>query len=76
MTRRKVDLPQVLFEFIPHGRYVKVSAVDPITKIEVSIVGDANAPTPTLKMLAKRKLEYVIAKKLDDQERTEDGNLY
>jgi hypothetical protein len=33
----------ILIEFYPVGAYVKVSAVDPITLTEVSIVGDPAA---------------------------------
>ncbi len=32
---------EYLIEFTPRGRYIKVAAIDPITNIEVSIVGDA-----------------------------------
>jgi hypothetical protein len=58
MTQR-----QYIVEFVPSGRYVKVSAIDPETGIEVSIVGDASASEEMLKATAVRKLEYVMAKK-------------
>lgn len=61
----RVRLKQVLFEFIRMGQAVKVNAIDPETGIEVSMVGDPKAGTETLKRLATRKLEYVIAKRLD-----------
>ena len=51
-------------EFQQVGRYVKVSAVDPITNIEVSIVGDAAATKAELQRVAVGKLEYVLRKKL------------
>ena len=35
-----IQLREVLFEFRRVGRYVKVSAIDPVTAIEVSMVGD------------------------------------
>ena len=76
----KVRLGEVLFEFIRVGRYVKVSAMDPITLTEISIVGDPNAGTRALKEVAKRKLEYVIAKKLgfesEAANKKEDDDLY
>lgn len=56
---------EVIFEFIPRGRYVKVSAVDPITGIEASIVGDATAPQERLEELALQKLQYVMNKRSD-----------
>jgi hypothetical protein len=33
-------LHEVLFEFVPHGRFVKVVAIDPISGVEVTVVGD------------------------------------
>ena len=56
-------LDEVLIEFLPCGRYVKVSAVDPKTLTEVSIVGDPAAGEEALKRQAARKLAYVLGKK-------------
>ena len=56
----------VLFEFRKNGNAVKVSAIDPVTNTEISIVGPANAPVQQLKMNALRKLQYVIAKDQGD----------
>jgi hypothetical protein len=64
MNEKRVHLDQVLFEFIPRGRYVKVSAVDPVTGTEISIVGDAQASAETLKRIATQKLEFVLTKRL------------
>lgn len=56
-------LPEgALIEFVPQGDYVKVSAVDPVTKTEVSIVGDPSAGEEALKRVAVRKLEYVLSR--------------
>ncbi|MCR6632198.1 MAG: hypothetical protein NVV74_20310 [Magnetospirillum sp.] len=52
----------VLFEFRRIGNYVKVSALDAETGVEVSIVGDAAAGEMRLKQTAQKKLEYVMAK--------------
>ena len=54
---------QVIFEFIQHGHSVKVSAMDPETLVEVSIVGPASAGQATLKLTALNKLKYVLAKR-------------
>jgi hypothetical protein len=54
---------EVIFEFIRIGGSVKVTAVDAATGIEVSIVGAVAASATTLKRLARRKLDYVIAKR-------------
>lgn len=53
---------EVLFEFRRIGNYVKVSAIDAESGLEVSIVGDAAAGEARLKMTAVKKLEYVLAK--------------
>ena len=64
-------LPEVLFEFAVHGNFVKVMAVDPITGIEISIVGDSRASKTTLENLATKKLIMVIKRKKADQHRNE-----
>jgi hypothetical protein len=46
-----------LIEFISQGAYVKVSALDPVSGMEVSIVGAAGATQSDLARLAIRKLE-------------------
>ena len=55
-------LNEVIIEFLRIGNAVKVTAVDPESMIEVSIVGPADAGEETLKRTAIRKLEYVIDK--------------
>ena len=67
MTDREIYLPEVLFEFVQHGNYVKVMAVDPNTGIEIAMVGDRRAGKATLERLAIQKLKYVIGKKADEQ---------
>ncbi len=61
MTRRAGG--EYLLEFRRIGKYVKVSALDPVTTEEVSIVGDAEASQEELSRIAVRKLEYVLNKK-------------
>ena len=53
---------EVIFEFHTIGGSVKVTAVDPETFTEVSIVGAANASEELLRRTALRKLEYVLNK--------------
>ncbi len=55
-------LNEVIIEFLRVGNAVKVSAVDPESQIEVSIVGAPGAGEETLKRTAIQKLEYVLAK--------------
>ncbi len=49
-----------LIEYIPRGRYIKVSAIDPRTGTEVSIVGDKKASQKELNRVVIQKLEYVL----------------
>lgn len=59
-----IDLPEVLFEFRYVGqRSVRVSAIDPRTGVEVTLVGDPTYGDEMLKRLATRKLKYVLRKK-------------
>lgn len=51
-----------LIEFIQVGNAVKVSAVDPKTGLEVSIVGSPLMSRDQLSRAAVQKLEYRLAK--------------
>ena len=66
MSEQPEDLGEVIYEFIPMGRYVEVAAVDPATLTEVSIVGDPAVGETLLKRQARRKLAYVLAKKAEN----------
>mgnify|MGYP001371892923 CR=1 FL=1 len=55
-------MSEYLVEFIPQGRYVKVTAVDPLTGVEAVIVGDASQTQQTLQRLAVQKLEFLLKK--------------
>jgi len=56
------QLNEVIFEFRRIGNSVKVSAIDPATNTEISIVGPATAGEHALKMAALRKLQYVLGR--------------
>lgn len=56
------DNREYILEFIELGGSVKVSAIDPVTQREVSIVGSPKATRQELTQIAVRKLEYVLAK--------------
>ena len=51
---------EVIFEVIHVGNSVKVTAVDPHSGAEVSIVGDPAMDEITLRRAAARKLAYVL----------------
>ncbi len=57
-----------LIEFRPVGNSVKVSAVDPATMIEVSIVGALTAGEEMLTRIVVRKLLYVLERSRDASE--------
>ena len=50
---------------MPRGRFVKVVAIDPVSLIEVAIVGDSQESDTRLKQIALKKLEYVLRKRGD-----------
>lgn len=56
---------EYIIEFYSVGSSVKVSAIDPVTLKEVSIVGDPKAGNDELAKLAVRKLKYVLGKDAD-----------
>ncbi|MGB0629481.1 MAG: DUF6898 family protein [Alphaproteobacteria bacterium] len=53
---------EVLIEFQQIGNAVKVTAIDPDTMVEVSIMGPPSAGQETLKRNAINKLNYVLSK--------------
>jgi len=52
-----------IIEFHRVGNAVKVTAMDPVTLTEVSIVGPHNVGDTELTRVVVRKLEYVLAKR-------------
>ncbi len=54
---------EYIVEFQQHGSSVKVSAIDPVTMMEVSIVGPSSVGQEELKRTALAKLHYVMSKK-------------
>jgi len=51
-----------IVEFEQHGASVKVSAIDPVTMTEVSIVGPSSAGQEELSRAAVQKLLFVLNK--------------
>jgi len=52
---------EVYFEFITLGATVKVSAIDALTAVEVSVVAPAGAAQADLRRLALQKLRARLA---------------
>lgn len=61
-------LEEILFEFHRLGNSVKVSAVDPVSNTEVSIVGSPGAGERYLKQTALRKLLWVLQKQAGNKD--------
>lgn len=59
----------VIFEFIPRGAYIKVSAIHEASGTEVSIVGDSRVMQSDLERIARRKLDKVMADKAETKKR-------
>ena len=51
---------EIIFEITRMGDYVKVSAVDPVTMVEVSVVGPSRGSIEAVKSVAVRKLRRAI----------------
>jgi hypothetical protein len=52
-----------IVEFVAIGSSVKVTAFDPVSLTEASVVAPASASQQDMAMLAVRKLEYVLGKR-------------
>jgi len=49
-----------LLEFIPNGRYMKLTVIDPVTGIEAVLIGDARQSREHLAKLAVQKLKRLL----------------
>jgi hypothetical protein len=57
---------EVLIEIVKLGTYAKVTAIDPVTGTEVSVMGPGNATRASLEAVALNKLDYVLKKKASE----------
>lgn len=58
---------EILFEYVRNGSYVKVTAIEPETRIEASIVVPAALSEDQMKLQALNKLRYVLKKKEESE---------
>jgi hypothetical protein len=56
------DGREILIEIVILGGFAKVSAIDPVTGTEVSLMGPGNATRASLEAAALNKLDYVLKK--------------
>ena len=54
-----------IVEFVSIGRSIKITAIDPVTLREASVIGAQGVPRKQLAELAIRKLNYVLNKRKD-----------
>ena len=61
MSSRDEDYGYII-EYVQVGRFMKVSAIDPLTGVEVCIAGDPNTDDSVLANAAVRKLKRKLSK--------------
>lgn len=54
---------EILYEFTAVGDVVRVSAVDAASGLEVTVFGPAGAGEAALRQVARRKLDWAMAKR-------------
>ena len=59
-------MAEVLFEYVRNGNFVKVTAVEPETKVEASVVVPAGLSQEQMQIHALQKLRYVL-KKMEEE---------
>ncbi len=59
-------MSEILFEYVRQGAYVKVTAIEPETKVEASVVVPANISQEQMQVHVLQKLKYVL-KKMEDE---------
>ncbi|MBQ7285749.1 MAG: hypothetical protein IJW72_05815 [Alphaproteobacteria bacterium] len=59
-------MSEILFEYIRQGQYVKVTAIEPETRIEASVVVPANLSREQMQIQALNRLNYVLKKKTEE----------
>ncbi len=55
-------MAEILFEFMRQGSYVKVTAIEPETKVEAAVVVPASLSEDEMKFQALNKLRYLLRK--------------
>lgn len=59
-------MAEILFEFKKNGNVVKVSAIEPKTQTEISVVVPAGLSVDEMKLQAAKRLNYVLRKKAEE----------
>lgn len=56
-------MSEILFEFIRQGNFMKVTAIEPETLTEVSVIVPCSLSEAQMKFQALNRLKYVLQKK-------------
>ncbi len=64
---RLSDGREIFIEIVTLGAFAKVSAIDALTGIEVSVMGPSNATRASLEAAAINKLDFVLKKKAAEE---------
>ena len=59
-------MSEILFEYIRQGAYVKVTAIEPETRIEASVVVPASLSQEQMQLQSLQKLNYILRKKAEE----------
>ncbi len=59
-------MAEILFEFVRNGNVVKVTAIEPETRVEAAVVVPIGLSEDEMKLQAMRKLNYVLKKALSE----------
>ncbi len=59
-------MAEILFEYVRQGAYVKVTAIEPETRVEASVVVPAGISQEQMQVQALKKLKYVL-KRMEDE---------
>lgn len=60
-------MDEIYFEYVVQGAYVKVSAIEPETKIEAVVVVPRGLSEEQMKYQALQKLSYILKKKVEEE---------
>lgn len=60
-------MSEILFEYVRQGQYVKVTAIEPETRIEVSVVVPVSLSREQMQIQALNRLNYVLRKKAGEE---------
>lgn len=57
---------EVLFEYVRQGNLVKVTAIEPLTKVEAVVIVPANLTEQQMQARAMQKLLYILKKQAEE----------